>query len=82
MGLAFQIADDILDLTATTEQLGKDSKSDLKKGKATYPSLLGLEASKARAKGLLDEALRAIAPFGPKGEMLSFIARYIVERRA
>jgi geranylgeranyl diphosphate synthase, type II len=81
IGLAFQIADDILDLTATTEELGKDSKSDLKKGKATYPSILGMEASKKRAQALLDEALQAIRLFGAKGEMLSFLARYIVERR-
>lgn len=82
IGLAFQIADDILDLTATTEELGKDSKSDLKKGKATYPSVLGMEASKKRAQALLDEALQAIKILGPKSEMLAFLARFIVERRA
>jgi len=82
IGLAFQIADDVLDLTATTEQLGKDSKSDLKKKKATYPSLLGIEKSRQKAKALLEEALEAILPFGPKGDPLALLARYIVERHA
>lgn len=80
IGLAFQIADDLLDVTATTEELGKDSKSDLKKGKATYPSILGMEESKKRAAALLRESLKAIEPFGSKGEMLAFLARYIIER--
>jgi geranylgeranyl diphosphate synthase, type II len=82
IGLAFQIADDILDLTATTEELGKDSKSDLKKGKATYPAILGMEESKKRAKILLDEAVHAVGRFGPRGETLVSLARFIVERRA
>jgi geranylgeranyl diphosphate synthase type II len=82
IGLAFQIADDLLDLTATTEELGKDAKSDLKKRKATYPSLLGLEESRRRAAALLDEALAACAPFGAAGEPLAALARFIVERRS
>ncbi len=81
IGLAFQIADDLLDLTATTEEMGKPAKSDLKKGKATYPSLVGIEASRKRAKFLLDQALAAIDPFGPQGENLALLARFIVERR-
>jgi geranylgeranyl diphosphate synthase, type II len=62
--------------------LGKDSKSDLKKGKATYPSVLGMEESKKRAQLLLEKALQAVRAFGAKGEMLASLARYIVERRA
>jgi geranylgeranyl diphosphate synthase type II len=82
IGLAFQIADDILDLTATTEELGKDAKSDLKKGKATYPAVIGMEESKRRAASLLEEALSSLAIFGSRGETLARIARHIVERRA
>lgn len=82
IGLAFQIADDILDLTATTQELGKDSKSDLKKQKATYPSVIGMEESKKRAAHLLAQALDAISPFGEKSRTLSDLARFIVERRA
>jgi len=71
-----------LDLTASTAELGKDAKSDLKKKKATYPSLLGIEESKKRAQTLLNCSLDAIAPFGKNGEPLAAIARFIVERRS
>ncbi len=81
IGLAFQIADDILDLTATTEELGKSVKSDLKKEKVTYPALLGLDESRRRAEVLLDEALMALESFGDSAETLRFLAKYIVHRR-
>ena len=82
IGLAFQIADDILDVEGTTEELGKDAGSDQARGKATYPALMGLEASKARALELVDMALDALAPFDERAEPLRAIASYIVKRKS
>ena len=82
IGLAFQIADDILDVEGTTEELGKDAGSDQARGKATYPALVGLEASKARARELVDMALDALAPFDERAEPLRAIASYIVKRKS
>lgn len=82
IGLAFQIADDILDVEGTTEELGKDAGSDQARGKATYPALVGLEASKARAQELVQMALDALAPFDEKAEPLRAIASYIVKRKS
>lgn len=82
IGLAFQIADDILDVEGTTEELGKDAGSDEARGKATYPALVGLEASKARAAELVDMALEALAGFDDKAEPLRAIASYIVKRKS
>ncbi|WP_298270531.1 polyprenyl synthetase family protein [Geobacter sp.] len=82
VGLAFQIADDILDIEGTTEQIGKDAGSDEARGKATYPAIMGLADSKRRARELVDLALEAVAPFGDKAEPLREIARYIVSRKS
>ncbi len=82
IGLAFQIADDLLDLTATAEELGKPVKNDFERQKSTFPALLGIEESKRRAGNLLAEALAAVGPFGSKGEALASLARFIVERRS
>jgi len=82
IGLAFQIADDILDVEGTTEELGKDAGSDQARGKATYPALVGLEASKARAQELVQMALDAVAPFDERAEPLRAIASYIVKRKS
>jgi geranylgeranyl diphosphate synthase, type II len=82
IGLAFQIADDILDVEGTTEELGKDAGSDQARGKATYPALVGLEASKARAAELVEMALDALAPFDERAEPLRAIASYIVKRKS
>ncbi|HJV65741.1 MAG TPA: farnesyl diphosphate synthase [Geomonas sp.] len=82
IGLAFQIADDILDVEGTTEELGKDAGSDQARGKATYPALVGLEASKARAQELVDIALDALAQFDERAEPLRAIASYIVKRKS
>jgi len=82
IGLAFQIADDILDVEGTTEELGKDAGSDQARGKATYPALVGLEASKARARELVQMALDALAGFDERAEPLRAIASYIVKRKS
>jgi geranylgeranyl diphosphate synthase type II len=82
LGLAFQIVDDILDVTGTTEQLGKTAGKDQAQQKATYPAIHGLDASRARAKGLVDEALGALAPLGPPADPLRALAQFILERKA
>lgn len=80
IGLAFQVADDILDVTGTTSTLGKDAGSDEARGKATYPSLLGLKESKIRVVELLDLALSSISEFDSKADPLRGIAKQIVNR--
>lgn len=80
-GLAFQIADDILDIEGTTEEIGKDAGSDEARGKATYPAVMGLAAAKLEAQAMMDEAMLALEPLGSAAEPLRAIARYIVERK-
>ncbi len=80
-GLAFQIADDILDIEGTTEEIGKDAGSDQARGKATYPALMGLSAAREEALSMMDEALGALEIFGAEADPLREIARYIVQRR-
>ncbi len=80
LGLAFQVIDDILDVTQTSEKLGKSAGKDVAAQKATYPSVLGLEASRAEAKRLTNRAHKAIAPFGKEGEALRALANYLLER--
>lgn len=80
-GLAFQIADDILDIEGTTEEIGKDAGSDEARGKATYPAVMGLAAAKQEAQAMMDEAMQALEMFGAAAEPLREIARYIVERK-
>lgn len=80
IGLAFQIADDILDVTATREQLGKTPGKDLAASKATYPSVHGIEASGRRARELVDEAVEIVSSLGPSTAVLGEIARFIVAR--
>jgi len=82
IGLAFQIADDILDIEGTTEQLGKDAGSDQARGKATYPAVMGLAASKHRAGELVEAALDALRCFDAKADPLREIATYIVKRKS
>jgi len=80
IGLAFQIVDDILNVEGKAHLLGKKTGSDLSKGKATYPSVLGLEESKRRANELLDLAVEALGPFGTEVDPLREIARFIIAR--
>jgi geranylgeranyl diphosphate synthase, type II len=79
-GLAFQIADDILDIIGDQAVLGKDIGSDQARGKATYPALLGLSEARRRAEELRDLALTALEPLGAGAEPLRALARYIVDR--
>jgi geranylgeranyl diphosphate synthase type II len=82
IGLAFQIADDILDIEGTTEEIGKDAGSDQARGKATYPAVVGLAEAKRRAQELVELALESLAGFGPVADPLREIARYIVQRKS
>jgi geranylgeranyl pyrophosphate synthase len=80
LGLAFQIQDDILDGTASATALGKTPGKDSRAGKATYPSVLGVAASRAAAERLVDLARVEIAPLGERGSRLADLARFVVTR--
>jgi geranylgeranyl diphosphate synthase type II len=80
VGLGFQIADDVLDVCASSEQLGKTSGKDAKQGKATYPAVVGLEKSRELAEKLADEAVAAIEPFGEKANMLRRLTTALLNR--
>ena len=82
VGLAFQVQDDILDVESDTATLGKTQGKDQANDKPTYPALLGLDAAKAYAQELRDQALHALRPFDHAAEPLRELARYIVERRS
>jgi len=82
VGLAFQIADDALDVQATSAQLGKTTGKDAASGKVTYPAVYGLPESLRRARELIDEALAELEAFGPEADLLRDIARYVVARRS
>jgi len=81
-GLAFQIADDILDIESCREILGKDTGSDEGSKKATYPSLIGLEESREETRRLVEDALSDINRFNEKAKPLRMIARFIAERKS
>jgi len=82
IGLAFQIADDILDVEGDAEAMGKTVGEDARKGKVTYPALLGLEESRRRARELIGRALSSIEGLDGKADPLRWIARYIIERKS
>jgi farnesyl diphosphate synthase/geranylgeranyl diphosphate synthase type II len=81
LGLAFQIADDLLDLTGDTGTLGKRAGKDAAAGKSTLPGIVGIPEARRRAEALLDEALAALAPLGARADGLRALARYVLSRR-
>ncbi len=80
LGLAFQVIDDILDVTQTSEKLGKSAGKDVAAKKATYPAVIGLDKSRAEAKRLTKQAHDALSIFGTKAEALHALANYLLER--
>ena len=80
-GLAFQIVDDVLDLTVDSAQLGKTAGKDEATEKATWPAVFGIEQSRADAARLIDEALAALDAYGSRADGLKAVARYLVERK-
>jgi len=81
IGLAFQVTDDILDVTGTTEEIGKPAGSDDARGKNTYPSIFGLEEAQSIAEKLVNDSLNALKVFGKGAEPLEESAKYILARR-
>jgi geranylgeranyl diphosphate synthase, type II len=79
-GLAFQIADDLLDVEGSSERTGKRVGKDTRRGKLTYPQLLGVNESRQRAHRLVQEAVAAVADLGEAGEYLAALVRYVMER--
>lgn len=82
LGLAFQIADDILDVTGDATKAGKRLHKDAEAGKATFVSLLGLEAARARAVALVDEACAHLSPYGSRADLLKQAARFTIMRES
>src|ERR1700690_575596 len=81
IGLAFQIQDDILDVEGKTEETGKTSGADAARAKPTYPSVLGLEAAKIRARELKLRACERLTPLGEGARVLAWLASYVIQRR-
>ena len=81
IGLAFQIVDDVLDVTQTSEQLGKTAGKDTAAQKVTYPALFGIEESERKADSLVSAAFSELESFGERAERLKELARYLVERK-
>ena len=79
-GLAFQIMDDVLDVTQSSEQLGKTAGKDLASDKATWPAVFGIEQSRKDAARLISEAFDELAPYGSAADGLKAVAQYLVER--
>lgn len=80
-GLAFQIVDDVLDMTVDSVHLGKTAGKDLATEKATWPAVFGIEQSRRDAAALIEEAFAALAPYGSRADGLKSVARYLVERK-
>jgi geranylgeranyl diphosphate synthase type II len=81
VGVAFQIADDVLDVTQPSEQLGKTAGKDIASEKVTYPALFGIEESLRKANDLVGSGCAALDSFGPRAETLKKLARFLVERK-
>lgn len=81
IGLAFQVADDILDVTASTEELGKTAGKDEDTDKTTYPKLMGLDGARAEAERLVSLAKESLAPFGGKATAMLALADFIIDRK-
>ncbi|HEY7095113.1 MAG TPA: farnesyl diphosphate synthase [Terriglobales bacterium] len=82
IGLAFQIVDDVLDVTQTSEQLGKTAGKDAAVEKVTYPALFGVEESLKRADALVETAVTSLKRFGERAQTLKAVAQFLVERKA
>jgi geranylgeranyl pyrophosphate synthase len=80
IGLAFQIMDDVLDVTSTTSTLGKTTGRDAVLGKSTYPALLGVEGARGRAQSLIDDGLESLRRHGLLTQELSQVANFMVTR--
>lgn len=81
IGLAFQIVDDVLDVTQSSEQLGKTAGKDTAAEKATYPALFGVDESLKKANALMQKALNSLEGFGAQAETLKSLAHFLVERK-
>jgi geranylgeranyl diphosphate synthase type II len=81
IGLAFQIVDDVLDVTQTSEQLGKTAGKDMAAEKATYPALFGIDESLKKADSLVETVLASLDGFGERADTLKALARFLVERK-
>jgi geranylgeranyl diphosphate synthase type II len=81
VGLAFQIVDDVLDVTQTSEQLGKTAGKDSAAEKATYPALFGIDESQKKADALAGAALASLDTFGARADTLKALARFLIERK-
>jgi len=82
LGLAFQIVDDLLDVTSSPAQLGKTTGKDESKGKNTYPALMGVERSRAEAEKQYEAAIAALEPLRNRADGLKSLARFVLERKA
>lgn len=81
IGLAFQIADDILDIEGNQDEIGKDVGSDVDNKKATYPAVIGIEQSRRQARKLVEDAVSALSTFDQRADPLREIAKFVIERR-
>ena len=81
VGLAFQIADDVLNVTGTREELGKNPNTDAERGKKTYPTFYGAEGARKLADDCVARAIARLSSFGPAADPLRELARYITSRK-